>query len=248
MQKIGLFTAVIIWLLLAGRLINNKIEKESDVVSAFSAQEFVEVEGSVAALGEYGVTYLSDEEKKALLESVAYSMGIESDYEIIDENNGETIEKILVKKGKNADTVIKVVTIQTDMGVYYQSEQYVSVNINLGNGIEGVLTCRNLVEDVFETKGIKGNVTVNLQGKMPGMLTYAEKNNITNALLQELDADVVSENRGNDLFTVYAYSDSVQGSVICAGKKVNINISEDYNELENMTTIYLSTPLNNLDY
>lgn len=248
MQKIGLFTAVIIWLLLASRLINNKIDKENDVVEAFSSQSFVAMEGNVSALGEYGVTYLSEEEKRALLEDIAYSMGIESDYEIIDENNGETTEKILVKKGKNADTVIKVVTIQTDMGIYYQSEQYVGINIDLRNEIEGALSCKDLVEDVFETKGIKGNVTINLQGKMPGTLTYAEKNNITNSLLKELDAAVVSENRGNDLFTVYAYSDSVEGSVICAGKKVNINISEDYNELENMTTIYLSTPLNNLDY
>ena len=248
MQKIGLFTAVIIWILLAGRLINNKIQNERDIVEAFSSQQFVEVEGTVAALGEYGITYLSDEEKIALLEDIAKSMGIKSGYEIIDENNGETIEKILVKKGKNADTTIKVVTIQTDMGIYYQSEQYVDVNIDLGNEIEGVLNCRDLVEDVFETKGIKGNVTVNLQGKMPGVLSYSEKNSITNALLKELNATIISENRGNDLFTVYAYSDNVEGSVICGGKKVNINISEDYNEIENMTIIYLSTPLNNLDY
>ena len=248
MQKIGLFTAVVIWILLAGRLINNKIQNESDIVEAFSSQQFVEMEGTVSALGEYGITYLSEEEKITLLENLAKSMGIKSGYEILDENNGETIEKILVKKGKNADTIIKVITIQTDMGVYYQSEQYVSVNIDLGNEIEGVLNCRDLVEDVFETKGIKGNVTVNLQGKMPGVLSYSEKNNITNTLLKELNATIVSENRGNDLFTVYAYSDNVQGSVICGGKKVNINISEDYNEIENMTTIYLSTPLNNLDY
>ena len=248
MQKIGLFTAVIIWLLLAGRLINSKIEKENDIVEAFSSQRFIEMEGTISAVGEYGTTYLTEEEKETLLTEIANSIGITSGYEIVDGNNGETIEKILVKKGKNADTTIKVVTLQTDMGIYYQSDQYICVNIDLGNEIEGILNCRALIEDVFETKGIKGNVTVNLQGKMPGVLSYSEKNSITNSLLKELDAKVVSENRGNDLFTVYAYSENVKGSVICGGKKVNINISEDYSEIENMTTIYLSTPLNNLDY
>lgn len=248
MQKIGMVTAVILWLLLAGRLINNKIEKDSNIVEAFSSQSFVEMEGTVSAFGEYGVTYLTEEEKVVLIEEIAGSLGIKSDYEIIDTNNGETIEKILVKKGKNADTTIKVITKQTDMGIYYQSEQYVNVNIDLKHGINGVLNCRNLVEDVLNTEGIEGNVTINLQGKMQGELSYSEKNTITNALLKELDATVVSENRGTDLFTVYAYSDNVEGSVICGGKKVNINIAEGYNEVENMTIIYLSTPLNNLDY
>ena len=248
MQKIGLFTAVIIWILLAGRLINNKINNTNDIVEAFASQQFIETTGAVSALGEYGTTYLTEKEKVELLEDIAGSLGIKSDYEISDGNNEETVEKILVKKGKNADTTIKVVTIQTDMGFYYQSEQYVSINIDLGNEIEGVINCRNLVEEVFESKGIKGNVTINMQGKMPGVLNYSEKNRITNALLKKLDATIVSENRGNDLFTVYAYSDNVQGSVICGGKKVNINISEEYNEIDNMTTIYLSTPLNNLDY
>ena len=71
---------------------------------------------------------------------------------------------------------------------------------------------------------------------------------IANALLEKFDATIVSENRGSDIFTIYAYSDLIEDSVISAGKKININISEEYDEVSNVTVIYFSTPLNNLDY
>lgn len=248
MQKIGLVTAVIIWLLLAGKLINDKLNEGSGIVEAFSSQSFVTVEGDVSAFGEYGVTHLTEEEKEALLVRLANSLGIDSDYEISSVEKEETTEKILRKLGKNADTTIKVITVAEDMGYFYQTTQYVKVDIDFGNKINCVTAYRNLVEDVLKADGIDGDVTINLRGKIAGTLNYSEKNEIANELLKELDAKVVSENRGNDLFTVYAYSENVSGSVICGGEKVNVNISEDYNELENMTTIYLSTPLNNLDY
>lgn len=248
MQKIGLATAVVLWILLAGKIITDKFNAESDLVEAFNAQAFVTMEGDVSAFGEYGITYLTEEEKESILINLANSLGIDGGYEIITEENNETTEKILRKNGKNADTTIKVVTKTEDMDFYYQSVQYISLKIDFKENIEGVLQYRDLVEEVLKADGVDSNVTINLRGKMQGVLNYSDKNQIANNLLEELDAKVVSENRGNDLFTVYAFSENVSGSVMCGGKKVNINISETYDEIENMTTIYLSTPLNNLDY
>lgn len=248
MQKIGMVTAVIIWFLLAGKLIMDKIEVERNIVEAFSSQSFTAMEGEISAFGEYGITYLTDEEKESILISIANSLGINSGYEIFDEEKDKTTEKILRKIGKNADTTIKVVTVTDDMDYYYQSKQYVSLSIDFGNRIDGVLQYRDLADEILRAEGIDAEITINLRGKIQGILNYSEKNKVANALLKELDAKVVSENRGNDLFTIYAYSENVEDSVICAGEKVNINISEDYDEIENMTTIYLSTPLNNLDY
>lgn len=248
MQKIGLATAVVLWILLAGKIITDKFNAESDLVEAFNAQAFVTMEGDVSAFGEYGITYLTEEEKESILINLANSLGIDGGYEIITEENNETTEKILRKNGKNADTTIKVVTKTEDMDFYYQSVQYISLKIDFKENIEGVLQYRDLVEEVLKADGVDSNVTINLRGKMQGVLNYSDKNQIANDLLEKLDAKVVSENRGNDLFTVYAFSENVSGSVMCGGKKVNINISETYDEIENMTTIYLSTPLNNLDY
>ena len=109
-------------------------------------------------------------------------------------------------------------------------------------------TYRDLLQDVFDNQDIKGTVSINFRGIIDGNLNYSEKNEIANTLLEKLDATVVSENRGSDIFTIYAYSDRIEDSVISAGKRININISEEYNEVENITTIYFSTPFNNLDY
>lgn len=248
MQKIGLVTAIIIWLLLAGKIITEKIEKESTIVEAFLLQDFEAESGNVSAFGEYGVTHLTEEEKEAILVRLANSIGITDGFEITDDKKEETSEKILHKIGENADTTIKVITTTEDMGFYYHTIQYVKIDICFNNTINYVDSYRKLLSDVCEAEGIDANVTMNLSGRVPGILNYSEKNKLANELLKELDAEVVTESRSNDLFTVYAYSENIADNVICAGKKVNVNISESYDEKENMTIIYLSTPINNLDY
>ena len=110
------------------------------------------------------------------------------------------------------------------------------------------MTYKNMVEDLFEASGIEGYVNLNLKGEMPGALNYYERNKAADELLELLDAKIVTESRENDLFTIYAYTDAVDEYVLNAGQKININIVQEYDEISNKTVIYLSTPLNNLDY
>ena len=71
---------------------------------------------------------------------------------------------------------------------------------------------------------------------------------MADSLLKKLDAKVVAESRDSDIFTIYAFAEGVDDYMLMSGKKVNINISESYDEINNMTVIYMSTPFNNLDY
>ena len=248
MQKIGLITAMILCLIFSVRIINSNLNDTKDVVSVFTMSEFDKVEVNVTGFGKYGITYLTDNEKMDILVKVAEGLGLEPGYIIEDKADGKTFEKKLTKKSRNADTVIRVVTVMSEQDNYYETVQYIEVSLDFKNNIDSANSYCDLIEEIFTAEAIEGRAMINLKGYIKGALNYDEKNNIADKMIKMLDADVVSQNRESDLFTIYAYSDKIDNSVICAGQKVNINIAEEYDEINNRTIIYLSTPLNNLDY
>ena len=248
MQKVGLITAMIIWLIFSGKIINSNLKVTKDVVSVFTTSEFDEVEVNVTGFGEYGVMYLTDNEKMDILVKIAEGIGLEPGYVITDNVNGQTYEKILTKKSRNADTIIKVITVVNERETYYETPQYVEISLDFKDNIKSASSYSDLIDEIFISESIKGNSMINLKGYVNGTLNFEEKSNIADKMIKMLDADIVSQNRESDLFTIYAYSDKIDNSIICAGQKVNINIAEEYDEVNNRTIIYLSTPLNNLDY
>ena len=248
MQKIGLVTAFIIWICLATKLISDNYGEKIEPAEVFLGQDFTMMEGDVCAFGELGITHLTEEEKESLLMDFAKGLGIEPEYIFSDSSNNETSEKILMKNAKSADTIIKLVSVNEDKGLYIETTHYVEVRLDLHENIQCSSTYKDLVESLFDSEGIKGTVSINLRGTIEGNLNYNYKNEIANTLLDKFEATIVSENRGSDIFTIYAYSNLIDDSVITAGKKININISEEYDEARNVTVIYFSTPFNNLDY
>lgn len=248
MKKIRIGAAMILWGVMAARIISHSFGTADDIVSAFNSMEYDNSESIIEAFGDYGTTYLSTEEKAKLVSGFAACLGINRDYAVSVSDNGEAEVTTLYKDSRNAEVTIKVITVTRDGGLYKTCEQSVAVNMRLKGRTDCAVTYKNMVADVFEANGIKGYVNLNLRGELPGALNYYERNKAADRLLKKLGAEVVAENRDQDLFTVYAYTEEVEEYITSAGRKVNINIAEEYDETLDKTIIYLSTPLNNLDY
>ena len=126
--------------------------------------------------------------------------------------------------------------------------QYVYVNITVYNNIDCAVSYRELVEGMFDAMGIQGNVNMNLVGSIEGTLNSTEKNELADGLLDRLGAKVVTENRDNDIFTIYAYSKGAGSYITIGGNKINMNIAIGYDEEQDRTKVYLASPINSLDY
>ena len=59
---------------------------------------------------------------------------------------------------------------------------------------------------------------------------------------------MVVEQRGDELYTVYAYTGLINDYVKSEGNKINVNIAFNYNEKKNKTNLYVATPILNQDY
>lgn len=71
---------------------------------------------------------------------------------------------------------------------------------------------------------------------------------MADALLEDMHAKVVSENRDMDCYNIYAYTKDAGDAVWVDGERVNVNLSMNYNELNDRTYIYLALPMNNQDF
>ena len=232
MRKAGIIIAMAVWIVTAVRLINVNVRAGEDVVTAFNTIKYDNVDTIIEAFGEYGKSYMEDGEKEDALVSIASCIGIDKNYDI--EHNGE------VKIALNTTT--------EDYGTYKSCTNYISINMTIIGRTDCALTYKNMIDDIFAAGKIDGYVNMSLKGELNGAVNYYERNRLADELLDILDAKVVSENRENDLFTIYAYTGLVDEYVMSAGRKININIVQEYDSVANKTVIYLSTPLNNLDY
>ena len=79
-------------------------------------------------------------------------------------------------------------------------------------------------------------------------MTLSERNNMADLLLEQIEGKVVSEHRDEELFTIYAYTKLIKDYDMRSGEPVNINIAFNYDESQNLTNVYLSTPIIREDY
>lgn len=248
MKKIGIIVGMFLWCILAVRILAQNINSDKNVVDVFNSFKFASVSSTVEAFGEYGVTHLTTEEKAELAAGFASCIGVDNGYtvETATEDGKEILT--LTRDSKDALTEIKIITLNENSGIVNTSRQYVSIMLNIKKDTKSTLVYKDMIGDLFDAAGIDGYVGINLRGEIPGVLNYYERNRLADSLLEMLDAKVVSESRENEFFTIYAYSSLIDEYITCLGKKMNINIVTEYDEEQNMTVLYLSTPLNNLDY
>mgnify|MGYP000850593131 FL=1 len=270
-MKRAWYAVIILWVAVTGIYMADmgRAEKVS-ISTAFSdsaaGRQWCELDTYIEGYGKFGVCYLTEDEKEMLVKNVAASLGISSPCEITTkqeyrgvmdgEPESDAVDistTILSKESVNGSVTIKAIT-QERMGVpgtapmTTTAEQYVYVNITVYNNIDCANSYRELVEGMFSAMGIQGNVNMNLVGSLEGALNSNEKNELADSLLKKLDADIVAQNRDSDIFTIYAYSKGVGSYITIGGSKINMNIAIGYDEEENMTKVYLASPVNSLDY
>lgn len=270
-MKRALYVIIVLWVGVTGIYMANvgkaqTVSMSSAFTDSISGREWCELDTCVEGYGKFGVCYLSDEEKERLVKNVAAALGITSPCTITTEQERRGVwdgepgsdavdisTVVLTKDSVSGSVTIKSIT-QEHLGEAgtgtsaINAEQYVYVSINVNNNIDCANSYRQLVEGMFDAMGIQGNVNMNLVGTLEGALNSDEKNELADSLLKKLDAEVVAENRDNEMFTIYAYSKGAGSYITIGGSKINMNIAIGYDEEQNATKVYLASPVNSLDY
>ncbi len=245
-MKRAMYAVIVLWAVLTAVYMTNmgradKVSISTAFTDSVDGEEWCELDTYIEGYGKFGVCYLTQEEKERLVENIASALGITSSYGLATVYEEEVNTTVLSNESVNGSVTIKAITQEPQA-------QYVYVNITVYNNIDCAVSYRELVEGMFDAMGIQGNVNMNLVGSIEGTLNSTEKNELADGLLDRLGAKVVTENRDNDIFTIYAYSKGAGSYITIGGNKINMNIAIGYDEEQDRTKVYLASPINSLDY
>ena len=235
MKKAGIIAGMVIWSLVAVRYICEANEKKSDIFTAFATSNCNYVTGKVIGEGEYSI-YGNITDKEYAVKNIMYALGIMNDYNMVSCEEEVYCEKI------SDNGYVKVQLANRD------GNNFLRIMVDLKQNTECLYDYKELVRNIFAAEGIKGNVSIYLEGIIRGALNYEERSYLADRMIKKLDGKIVTESRDNDIFTIYAYTSNIEGYIKSVGRKINVNVTSSYDEAANETVIYLATPINNLDY
>ncbi len=251
MKKRTIYIVGILWIVALSQIVVNEIFTKDDIViDAFNSTQSDVLESSIDVWGDLGNLFISESEKETIIKNIAKSLGLDDKYTLETTFAGENMETTLTKRSKNATTIIKIVTIYPEdnkkLGIF---EQHILVNLTLNGNSDSVIIYKKLIESQLKSLNLKEQeIILNFSGNYDGKLTIEEKELIFNKLLKILQAQVVIDDKTEELYTVYAYTGLINDYVTSNNKRINVHMVLAYDEKKDKTVLYLSTPIINSDY
>lgn len=233
-------------LIIGGTILVFPFEKqeEEEVVKAFADTKFINMASNVECIINCGQEKLTKAKKKQMVLEIANNLGIKDGYTYGKEKNKSGKVMTLHRKGTRSEVYIKLLTV-TDGEEF---DNYMLVNIILENSIESALFYKEELAKSLSKYEKPPKISVNLAGTLTGRLTKQEKNKIAENLLDKTKSKTVIDGREEEIYTIYGYTDKVKEFITVGSERVNINLAITYEESNNQTKVYLSTPIINLDY
>jgi len=226
---------------------NDKIK----VVTAFENGNYLTNTATVESFFYYGDVYLKEEERKEILDNIVKDLGINNQYkyeEILEKES--RISRInYTFKGGNLELELSTQENKINNNVY-SLNHFISVKMEFENAIQTAWYYKNELEDILKELPnlyIQPEVTISMQGEMQGKMSPVSMKKIGKEIFSQLDAKIVQDNWNQDN-TMYGYSESIDTCKSIAGKKVNVNVAFTYDEIRDITTVYVASPIYNGDY
>ena len=228
---------VAVWLfVILKALVGSFFEKNTSLVSAFSGTNPEEMSATVEVTAEYFGETLEKEILQAIAKKI--QLTITEEPKVVKTNSRTEVS--YVKQAKVAKTDLRVIELmQEDV-----KKEYVYAKIELKNSINAIMTYKKWLEEALQELGCENiSITLQLEGNYVGYLTIDRRNEVADKILNTLGASIVYEHRTEDLYTIYAYTASLDNYIMVENKKINIHVAMSQDEENYRTTLYLASPI-----
>lgn len=234
-QRLMIIAAVIIWAAFATKIVLEGIKGEKgNVVDTFCDNVYYDLSACISAEGQI-TKNITIGTQKLLLVEMAEKLGINR-YNITEDDKGMHLSQ------NSVNGAVQIDIVNTDSGDYLKTE------VILYKGFESVESYQKILSGEFDNLGIDTQVTISMKGSVLGTMQIHDRNEMADRMLDMLGAKEVASGNIEDSYVVYAYSKAVGDSVKLGKKKINVNITMNYDEINNITNIQLATPVYNEDF
>ena len=217
-------------------LVGNFFEKNTSLVSAFSGTNPQEM----SAIVEVTAEYIGEEIEQEILETIAEKIQLTITEQPKSIETSSRKEVSYMKQAKMAKTDLRVIKlIEEDV-----EKEYVYAKIELKNSVEAIVTYKKLLEEAMQELECENiSTTIQLVGDYVGYLTVERRNEVTDKILDALGASIVYEHREQDLYTIYAYTASLDNYITVEDRKINVHVAMSQDEENYRTILYLASPI-----
>lgn len=253
-KKIDFTKRRLLWILIAAawifvflKLLTGAVfEKNTSLVAAFSVTNPDAISATVEVAAKYPEEVWEEKEQKKMLREVADAIGlkIEEEPEITETEHRKEIR--YYKDALAADTELKTISLYkvSEPEQDPKQENYIYGKICLNESLETVLAYKILLEETLqELSCAEISTTIQLVGDYAGYLPLERRNEITEDILDALEAEVVYEYKEADLYTIYAYTAGLDNYITVEDKRINVHIAMSQNEDHYRTILYLASPI-----
>lgn len=249
--RMSIYVLGVLWIAVIMQFaVNKMLQPNKNLLEAFISTNSNVSSFDIEIAGKYSNKYLSESDKKELVQYLASEIGLILDEPVTVNREGNDTEVFVQKTGKNAETLIKIVSIeQKNTSGISETKHYVLTNLKLFNNIDSIMTYRTLLNNVFQDLGVT-DIQTNMQaiGRYKGKLTLEQMNYIADGMIESLQGSIVYGNRMEDLYTIYAYSGLIDEYITSLDSKINIHVAVNYDESNDITEVKLASPIINGDY
>ncbi|WP_455717136.1 YwmB family TATA-box binding protein [Anaerosporobacter sp.] len=243
------YVVAVLWLaVLAQLFVNRHFTDDSLLVNAFTKANSVVAESNLYLVADMGMDYMSEEDEKNLLQYMSSEIGLTKECKITREDEEDTI--LTKRESEQATTVIKLVrNREKTKKDTYVVRRYLILDLTIKDDVNSILAYKKKAEKIaskLDAKTYESQIT--FTGTYDGKLGVEKRNEITDEFIRDLQANIVAEQRGDELYTIYAYTGIISDYVKSEGNKINVNIAFTYNEKENKTSLLVATPILNQDF
>ena len=234
-----------VWILVIVKMIAGVLfEKNTSLVSAFSATEPGFLTATVEVTARYPEEYLDSFDKRQMMTRIAKEIGLVMTEAPKVEVTQARQELSYEKNARAADTQLRIISLREETEEGAEVKHYLYGKITLRESMESILSYKELLEETFAgLRGTEISTTIRLEGEYNGYLTMERRNELTKKMLSALNATVVYDYREEDLYTVYAYTAALTDYITVEKKKINLHIAMSRDEENYRTLLYLATPI-----
>ena len=206
--------------------------------SAFSMLVPEERRGTVTMTARYPTPEYGCEEEM-LLACFAEKLDLRMEDDIREVVYEGRREYVYEKEAAKAASLLKVVYLEKT------GEYYVCAEVTLFGTEEQDVTAfkKRLEKAAKELELTEISTTLELCGVYNGEIPLGEKDSLTDALLKELYAAPVYENRENANYTVYAYTGAIKDYIVVEKKRLNVQVAIYYDRSSDRTEVVLASPI-----
>lgn len=249
MRKLFFVLVAVLWVVAGIQVIRNVNRgDEEQIVEAFNRTNCMDAKSEVLAEGSLK-GYRTHDKQVEVLENVAKKLGIESSWEIREQQDGSRHVLELFREAAQAQVSLRIISVESEEeNSVVNTSQYVTAQISLYDDLECAVLYKEELENALREVMEEPKVSLQFHGELQGALTKAERRALIDQLLENISAKEQRAYEEEGVYTVYAYTELAQDYETIRGEMVNVTVAVTYDELAQQTILYLATPVLKGDY